>query len=125
MLDEKAFFITINQGVTLSLQTCGMTVKIFIKNVFFSKKLMFILADFRKNNPCGDSLATRIYRIMTFCSFLQSTPFGVVKFFVCPVLVRKNSVVSRHQDWHRLELLVRVCNVSSPVLGFAKCFYRL
>jgi hypothetical protein len=26
MLDEKAFFITINQGVTLSLQTYGMTV---------------------------------------------------------------------------------------------------
>jgi hypothetical protein len=23
---------------------------------------MFILADFRKNNPCGDSLVTRIYQ---------------------------------------------------------------
>jgi len=28
MLDEKAFFITINQVATLSLQTYGMTVKI-------------------------------------------------------------------------------------------------
>jgi hypothetical protein len=34
----------------------------FSKNGFFSEKLMFILADFRKNKPCGDSLVTRIYR---------------------------------------------------------------
>jgi hypothetical protein len=33
MLDEKAFFITINQGVTLSLQTYGMTVKYFLERV--------------------------------------------------------------------------------------------
>lgn len=31
MLDEKAFFITINQVATLSLQTYGMTVENFIK----------------------------------------------------------------------------------------------
>ena len=30
--------------------------------MFLGEKLMFILADFRKNNPCGDSLETRIYR---------------------------------------------------------------
>jgi len=36
--------------------------KNFYKNGFFSKKLMFILGYFRKNNPCGDSLETRIYR---------------------------------------------------------------
>jgi len=30
MLDEKAFFITINQVATLSLQTYGMTVYFFL-----------------------------------------------------------------------------------------------
>jgi hypothetical protein len=38
------------------------SLKIFIQNVFLGKKLMFILGYFRKNNPCGDSLVTRIYR---------------------------------------------------------------
>jgi hypothetical protein len=35
MLDEKAFFITINQGVTLSLQTYGMTVKKYDESSFY------------------------------------------------------------------------------------------
>jgi hypothetical protein len=30
--------------------------------MFLGEKLMLILADFRKNGPCGDSLVTRIYR---------------------------------------------------------------
>jgi hypothetical protein len=30
--------------------------------MFLGEKLMFILADFRKNNLCGDSLVTRIYQ---------------------------------------------------------------
>ena len=48
--------------------------------MFLGKKLMFILADFRKNDPCGDSLVTRIYRkhrlstALTFiCIFLSYT----------------------------------------------------
>jgi hypothetical protein len=36
--------------------------KKFGKYMFLGEKLMFILADFRKNKPCGDSLVTRIYR---------------------------------------------------------------
>jgi len=36
--------------------------KIFGKDVFFGKKLMFILADFRKNSICGVKMETRIYR---------------------------------------------------------------
>jgi hypothetical protein len=32
--------------------------KIFIKNGFIGKKLMFILGYFRKNNICGDKLET-------------------------------------------------------------------
>jgi hypothetical protein len=38
------------------------SLKIFIKIGLLGKKLIFILADFRKNSPCGDSLVTRIYR---------------------------------------------------------------
>jgi hypothetical protein len=38
------------------------SLKLFIKNGFLGKKLMFILADFRKSNTCGDNLETRIYR---------------------------------------------------------------
>lgn len=60
------------------------SLKIFIKNGFLSKKLMFILADFRKNNPCGDSLETRncrkrghfgrfqVYRGLIYLSILKS-----------------------------------------------------
>ena len=36
--------------------------KKFGKYMFLGEKLMFVLADFRKNNPCGDSLETGIYR---------------------------------------------------------------
>ncbi len=35
MLDEKAFFATINQVETLSLRTYGMTVKIYKKTANF------------------------------------------------------------------------------------------
>jgi hypothetical protein len=36
--------------------------KKFGKYMFLGEKPIFILADFRKNNPCGDSLVTWIYR---------------------------------------------------------------
>jgi hypothetical protein len=49
------------------------SLKIFIKNGFFGKKLTLILADFGKNNPCGDSLVTRIYR-----KYWPSTALSVV-----------------------------------------------
>jgi hypothetical protein len=47
-----------------TVKVCSIlfSLKKFGKYMFLGEKLMFILADFRKNNPCGDSLETGIYR---------------------------------------------------------------